>query len=116
MIEKICEVLKEYADQKPGEGISTLQDLLELADTCKGIDHPIRVDSYLNESELLLPKHIKSNLEEIASILSHLTNHLTKSEHISKYYRQFTEKYGTTRLVPIKELISPTMGLDVPSC
>lgn len=114
LLKKISEGIAAYIDRSLGSGISQLQDLFECANLCKGVEHPLHVDSFVKDSKAKLSQTIQSILEEVASLLFHLTHHFSRNEHISKYHKQFLEKYGTTCLVPIEELVSPTFGLGMP--
>lgn len=67
----------------------------------EGLPPPdLQVDSYYAENRANLPCHIKERLEEAAFILT-LQSGL--KARLGEYHKQFLEKYGTTRLVPLPE-------------
>lgn len=113
--DEIANLLVNYENQKPGEGLAALEKILTTMKLEAKTTNLLQVDSYLDPCPLTLSNSIKEQLEELAEVLvkiSYILLHKQDS-HLDRYYRRFIEKYGTYRLVTVEELINKNTGLGV---
>lgn len=109
------QLIDKYVQSSPGEGLSYLDSISAMATAEKKIDYPLQVVTFSKEQKKVSLSHsIQKTLEETADVLLLLTHQRSKLEHLNKYHRDFIEKYGTYRLIPVKEVISSIYGLGSP--
>lgn len=111
-LEKLRTSFENYENASFGSGLQYLKEVIQNLNDSKVIKHPIQVDTYRKEGVFHLPWHVKERVEEAASILWFFSSDESSSMH--EYQSQFLEKYGSSRLVPLLELIDPHFGLGFP--
>ncbi|MFD7643720.1 thiopeptide-type bacteriocin biosynthesis protein [Kitasatospora sp. NPDC059795] len=77
-------------------------------------DRPIHADLAL-DAEIVLPDHVRTELEQAVTALWRLSPPTTGPEHLRSYHREFVERYGTDSPVPLTELLDPDTGLGPPA-
>ncbi len=113
-LKELAGYIQAYENNSIGQGISLIETLIEKAGPWKTVEYPLQVDTYLNSDALHLNKKTKDLMEEIATVIYCLTRKVKQFNPIDEYHKQFLEKYGVTRLVPIQELTSSIFGLGFP--
>jgi lantibiotic biosynthesis protein len=113
-LDLLQQIFKKYTESRLGEGSSHIQIILDIAALGKKVEYPVQVVTHLKKQKAFLCQRIQKNLEEGADALFLLTHQQPRLEHLNNYHRDFHEKYGMNRLVPIKELVSPISGLGIP--
>jgi lantibiotic biosynthesis protein len=114
-LKNISGAFEEYKDSKIGQGIPSLEKLLETLDAIEKVDYPVHVDTALHNSNIKLNQRIQNEICEVASALWLLAYEGTKSQKVEtkfgKFKLEFQEKYGIGRLVPLLELIDDIKGM-----
>ena len=72
---------------------------------------PLQVDAVYRERDLQLSEKIGNEVSEALSLLWNLNASLFQSSRLTIYHHRFIEKYGTSRTVPLLELLSEEKGL-----
>ncbi|MFG2532409.1 lantibiotic dehydratase [Streptomyces sp. NPDC048516] len=73
-------------------------------------EHLVQVDLAL-DAEVRLPPAVGAEAERAAHLLWRLSDDVPSLQ----YHRDFLERYGEDRAVPVKELLDPDVGLGVPA-
>lgn len=107
--EELITSFKKYESTPIGKGLDPLREVLRNVDSRKEVKHALQVNAYRKEGIFRLPRSMKERIEETVSLLFHLSNE--NNDQLNPYYKQFQEKYGMHRLVPLLELIDPHCGL-----
>ncbi|MEU5435983.1 lantibiotic dehydratase [Streptomyces sp. NPDC020719] len=98
----------------PGEraaALSALEDRLRaLADT----ERPLHVDLALG-ARVRLPRTVADEAARAVDVLWRLAPHGRGVPHLRPYHREFLERYGVDRVVPLAELLDDTVGLGAPA-
>lgn len=114
LLELFFETIEKYKKTPVGDGLPLIENLSALIKSLKHVEYPLQIDSYLKANEFQLHEQLKPLLEEVATIIFSLTHQKNNLKHLMDYHKNFIEKYGTNRLIPISDLISPIKGLDLP--
>ncbi|OLZ65590.1 hypothetical protein AV521_31620 [Streptomyces sp. IMTB 2501] len=77
-------------------------------------EHLVQVDLAL-DAEVCLPPSVGAEAERAAHLLWRLSDDVPSTAPLIQYHRDFLERYGEDRAVPVKELLDPDMGLGVPA-
>ena len=115
ILKELSYCFQAYEEKPFGEGIPSIEKIFDMVSNWKSVEYPVHVDSYCKQGTAALNKNMKGLFEEIADILFLFSHERFKTSPLSQYHKQFLEKYGTSRLVPVIELISPVKGLGLPS-
>jgi len=111
-IKDISYDIQKYNQTSLGSGEKLLDAIQENMKNLTTSSYYLQVDSSLKSHQLHLNKKIAEDLQEVAEILWKLT---PESESpLQSYFNKFLDKYGTERLIPIKELINEESGLGIP--
>lgn len=110
-VHAILEQMSAYDKVPLGKGE---QALLQLQQNMKNLAHAsscIQVDLGYKHSSVFLSKKVANELSRSLELLWRICSHLKKNKRISRYHALFVEKYGTSRTVPLLELLSEEKGL-----
>ncbi|MFJ2739167.1 lantibiotic dehydratase [Streptomyces sp. NPDC087440] len=102
--------LDAYVRTPLGEGHGAWREVLETAGDTGG--HAVQVDLRL-EGTVELSREVARELEHAATALWRLA--LPGRGRLTAYHRDFVERYGLGRHVPVKELLDPDIGLGAPA-
>lgn len=108
--QNLAEKIETYDKMPFGKGEAALCDLQKEIGLKFTSTSPLQVDAYYKE-EFALPLQISSDLQEIAELFWKFSS---KKHPLSSFHRQFLDKYGVARLVPLFELLSEEEGLGIP--
>lgn len=75
---------------------------------------PIQVDAYSKENAIALPELVGKELSQATTALWHISRSFTKEHFLRSYHEKFAEKYGTTRIIPLLELLNEDCGFSIP--
>lgn len=75
---------------------------------------PLAVDLLL-DCAVTLPHQVAHEMERAASALLRLTRHPTGEAAWRDYHSAFVDKYGTSTLVPLADVLDPDAGLGYPA-
>ncbi len=106
-------MLTEYAQAPLGSGRTGWLRLTAAMRGLQDADSPVQVDLRL-DADVVLPHAVAHEVETAASILWRLSNPRSGMDRMRGYHRDFLERYGTNRGVPIKEVLDPDIGLGPP--
>ncbi|WP_460523231.1 lantibiotic dehydratase [Flindersiella endophytica] len=67
------------------------------------------------DAEVTLPVPVAAEVERAATILTRLAPPDQTPAYLRHYHLAFLERYGTTQLIPLLELLDPVSGLDAPA-
>ncbi|WP_242401391.1 lantibiotic dehydratase [Brevibacillus laterosporus] len=114
-LKKIQKDIKRYDELPIGEGIQIFQQLLVRMKTLKASDMPIQIDLRLASNQVCMNKKIGEEVAKAAECLWRLSFPQRGLPHLWSYHKDFLERYGTAREVPILELLSDEYGLGPPA-
>ncbi|MFJ8740823.1 lantibiotic dehydratase [Embleya sp. NPDC127516] len=107
--------VREYEKARPGEGTAPWRRLMALVDPHTDAAHPpVQVDLRM-DAELTLPRTVAEEAGSYAGAMWALSDAWVTHEHMRDYRNRFVERYGTTRTVPLAELVDPHRGLGFPT-
>ncbi|MFC5828151.1 lantibiotic dehydratase [Nonomuraea insulae] len=113
-IEQVSDALRAYAAPRPGEGLAAWKELLRATRHVRPEHHAPHVDLKL-DVDVRLPREVAAEFERAAATLTRITPPGQGGEHLHGYLAEFITRYGTERLVPVKELLDPEFGLGGPA-
>ncbi|OZM75130.1 hypothetical protein CFN78_02905 [Amycolatopsis antarctica] len=106
------------ASLRRAEGASADQaDVIDLASRMRGLypcDRPVHLDLRL-DAEIRLPREVTDEAARAAEVLWRLAPGHRHPARLHDYHQDFLERYGVDRLVPLGELLDPTIGLGPPA-
>ncbi|MEV0385753.1 lantibiotic dehydratase [Nonomuraea sp. NPDC050643] len=109
-----AEALRAYAAAPAGAGSHAWRAAVTAADEARPGHHAPHVDLRL-DADVRLPREVTAELERMGRTLVRITPPGQGTEHLRAYHDEFLDKYGTGRLVPLKELLDPELGLGGPA-
>lgn len=93
------------------EHIKNIEEGMKKASTSNNL---LQIDSVCKNHCLTLPRGVAKELQESVEVLWKLSPDEKESSHLREYHSKFLDKYGTERLVSIKELLNEDAGLGLP--
>ncbi|MFI6586239.1 lantibiotic dehydratase [Embleya sp. NPDC050493] len=107
--------VREYEKARPGEGTEPWHRLMALVDPhADAARPPVQVDLRM-DAEVTLPRAVGEEASAYADAMWTLSDAWVTHEHMRDYRNRFIERYGTTRTVPLAELVDPHRGLGFPT-
>ncbi|EIF2122595.1 lantibiotic dehydratase [Listeria monocytogenes] len=110
----LIRLVREYDQLQIGEGIQKYQDIIEFMSEKISVKNYLQVDFSYPNDKFLVPSDITNRVGEISHILWKLSTQGIGFSHIRDYYIDFIEQYGTSRDVPLLELVNSETGLGYP--
>lgn len=92
------------------ERVAALTAARDLCDTIARHEGPITVD-VVADADIRLPARLLAEAADVAGLLWSITPTETT---LDPYHARFVEKYGTSRRVPLLEVVDPVVGLGDP--
>lgn len=90
-------LIQQYEKCAPGEGVSYLEKMPQAL---------VHVDAYIDKKDFQLDSSIKQTIQKCVSLLWQCSvEDKSVPTKMAAFRSQFLEKYGTTRLIPLHELI-----------
>jgi lantibiotic biosynthesis protein len=112
---KVRELINTYNQLPLGEGLSLYSDLISQMRHIYEVTTPLQVDFSLNATDLTIGEKVGEDISKAAQILWSIADEGVGFPHLQKYHVDFLEKYGTSREVPLLELLSEELGLGAPA-
>lgn len=112
---KVKDLILVYDQLQLGKGLSIYNDLILLMKGIYEVSTPLQVDFALNMHDLAIGKNVANDVSKAAQVLWSIADSGVGFPHLQKYHIEFLEKYGTTREVPLVELLSEELGLGAPA-
>ncbi|MFB6719264.1 lantibiotic dehydratase [Kribbella sp. NPDC056345] len=75
---------------------------------------PVQVDLRM-DADVVLPAAIADDAARIAEVLWRLAPHGEALPNLKAFHQEFLERYGVDRVVPVRQLLDPHLGLGAPS-
>ncbi|GAB2806804.1 lantibiotic dehydratase [Actinoallomurus bryophytorum] len=113
-LEETGAALDAYARTPVGGGLPAWNEVLRVTRRLGEKQHAPHVDLRLDD-EITLPWAVAEEVESTAAILTRITPPDRAVPHMRAYHDDFVDRYGTGRLVPVKELLDPEAGLGTPA-
>ncbi|MGI5120650.1 lantibiotic dehydratase [Marinactinospora thermotolerans] len=119
-VREVARLLDAYAATAPGEGGERWRDAVTAMRRMRSADlpgdrPPIQVDLRL-DVDFRLPEEVAVEAARAADVLWRLAPAgAAHTPQLADYHRAFLDRYGIGRLVPVRELLDPHLGLGVPA-
>ncbi|MFI6845071.1 lantibiotic dehydratase [Kitasatospora sp. NBC_00085] len=110
----VRDALRAYGAAAPGEDADALRSAVDRMRTLQAADRPVHVDLAV-DARVRLPTEVAREAERAADLLWRLAPGTGEPAHLRQYHAEFLERYGVGRLVPLKELLDPDVGLGAPA-
>ncbi|MDJ0466233.1 lantibiotic dehydratase [Streptomyces sp. H27-C3] len=104
------ETMAEYAAAEVGRDPQRPRDIVRHMRQFHDSAHPLHVDVAVDAS-ITLPRAVSNEVGIAAGALWGITPHAEWFPGLDAYLERFLERYGTTQLVPLTELLDPERGL-----
>jgi lantibiotic biosynthesis protein len=115
LAKKFSEKINQYSKIPLGEGCAALQELFQEMNHFADCEvTPLQVDSYNSTDLVQVNDRIASDLAEGAEVLWKISYWKKDLSLLKEYHEKFLNKYGSSRLVPLKELVDEGVGLGLP--
>ncbi|PSL55931.1 lantibiotic biosynthesis dehydratase-like protein [Saccharothrix carnea] len=106
--------LARYAALPLGQGRAALTAVCERMRALAPGDRPVQVDLAL-DADVVLPRAVADEAERVAELLWRLSPRQPATASLRQYHNDFLERYGQGRLVGLRELPDPDIGLGAPA-
>ncbi|KPC60759.1 lantibiotic dehydratase [Streptomyces chattanoogensis] len=121
-ISELRAIARELGEQsegiKPSAGDSAWrpgwESLIHRMGRLRKQDRLVQVDLAL-DAEVCIPPAVGAEAERAAHLLWRLSDDTPSTAPMVRYHRDFLERYGVDRAVPVKELLDPDIGLGAPA-
>lgn len=110
-LKHVGNIIEQYQSTTIGEGILSLRNCMESMKEGVEVGTKLQVDSFYNKNRPILPKTIANAAIDTVNLYATLSRKNHHKEILKSYHEKFLEKYGTHRIVPILEVLSPEQGL-----
>ncbi|MBD0744956.1 lantibiotic dehydratase [Streptomyces sp. CBMA152] len=97
-----------------GERAAALSALEDRIHELAGTERPLHVDLALG-AQVRLPQTVADEAARAVDVLWRLAPHGRGVPHLRSFHREFLERYGLDRVVPLTELLDDTVGLGAPA-
>lgn len=114
LLKNIISQIAVYNQLPLGQGETLLEETQDKMKKMTPSTNLLQVDIAYNEHEIGLPNIVAKELEETIEIGWKLSLNNQSAANLKTYHSKFLDKYGTTRLVPLLELLNEDTGLGVP--
>ncbi|MEV0279768.1 lantibiotic dehydratase [Streptomyces sp. NPDC050610] len=114
VLDDIVHSLADYAAAPLGQGQDAWRDVVSRMRRLRSAQRGVQVDLALDAS-VRLPRAVAVEAERAADLLWRLAPASSGSSALDQYHREFVERYGTGRAVPVTELLDPEAGLGAPA-
>lgn len=114
----LCEIqnrIKEYDALPIGQGLEKYLDLNKKMENIVPSRSQVQVDMRLASQSIKLNRQVGEEVAKAAELLWRLSLPQRGVSHLKNYHRDFLEKYGTRREIPVLELLNEETGLGAPS-
>ena len=112
-LEKINELINEYNGTEVGKGVTLYNRIISLMEEINTENNYIQVDM-VGQYNIELNNSIKEEISNALNFLISLSSEQYKPNYLLEYEDKFVEKYGTSTLVKLKDLLDEQKGLGAP--
>ncbi|GGK27755.1 lantibiotic dehydratase [Streptomyces camponoticapitis] len=103
-----------YVAQPLGQGRAALTEVRERMRRMSPGEGLVQVDLAL-DADVALPRVVAAEAERVATLLWRLAPRQRGTAELRQYHDDFLERYGQGRLVALKDLLNPDIGLGAPA-
>jgi lantibiotic biosynthesis protein len=103
----------EFDEQRAGSRTTILASLETRMRALHCAERTLHTDLAL-DADVRLPPAVKDEIARAAEVLWHMTSVPPGKPYLRAYHKSFLARYGTDRLVPLPEVLSPGTGLGIP--
>lgn len=107
--------MNQYDGLPIGTGIQDFQELITRMKALEASVMPVQVDLHIGTSKVSLHNGIGEEVAKAVECLWRLSLPQRGASHLRSYHKDFLEKYGTSREIPVLELLSDEVGLGAPA-
>ncbi|MET9026153.1 lantibiotic dehydratase [Nocardia sp. NPDC004168] len=106
---------RRSSDRLPlGPGTARLIETADLAREFHAHETPLHIDTAL-DVEVQLPDDVRTEVERAAALMWRMSTPKLGLAALRDYHEKFLERYGTDRIIGIRELLDPARGLGAPA-
>ena len=114
-LQAVLTLAKTYDEQPIGQGIATFQALYEATEVPDSKIHStLEVDMATALEARTFSADVADELARAAEVLLRTSTYGPQFSHLTAYRREFVERYGESREVPVLELLDEDIGLGPP--
>ncbi|MGW8398013.1 lantibiotic dehydratase [Streptomyces lydicus] len=113
-LQAVVEGLTDYEARELGQGTAVLDAVRSRMRRMHATDRLVHVDLAL-DADVRIPASVALEAERAAELLWRLTPASPESSPMTAFRSDFVERYGPGRVVPVKALLDPDIGLGVPA-
>ncbi|MFD8984405.1 lantibiotic dehydratase [Streptomyces sp. NPDC059564] len=113
---RIARLIAAYERTALGEGLLAWQTAVrEMRDVAPSDKWPPLHVVLAMDAEVAVPATVLREAETAAAALWRLSPSTRGPRNLTQYHKEFLERYGIERLVPVTELLDPVLGLGAPA-
>ncbi|NNM43121.1 MAG: lantibiotic dehydratase [Chlamydiae bacterium] len=113
-LKEIASQIEKYNETPVGQGEKLFQEIQDRMKEVVASPNLLQVDTGYFGKEISLPSSLAEELSDSAEILWRLSCTSPYPALLSSYHAKFLEKYGSSRTVPLLELLDEERGLGIP--
>ncbi len=114
-LQAVLTLAETYDEQPVGQGIATFQALYEATEVPDSKIHStLEVDVATALEARTFSKEVAGELAQAAEAMLRISTYGPQFPHLAAYRREFIERYGEGREVPVLELLDEDIGLGPP--
>lgn len=106
--------LRDVGPTAPARAATVLASIASRMTSLSPGRHPLHTDLVM-AMRVNLPRSVQADLEAAATVLWRLSPGPAGARSLRSYHRDFLDRYGMQRLVPVTDLLDPVRGLGVPA-
>ncbi|GII79999.1 lantibiotic dehydratase [Sphaerisporangium rufum] len=113
-LREVAAAVDAYAAAPAGGGLPAWRELTAATSRLRAEHRSPHVDLRC-DADVRLPDAVAAEFAALGALLARLTPPGTGTAALRAYHDEFLERYGTARLVPVRELLDPELGLGLPA-
>ncbi|KPK32921.1 MAG: hypothetical protein AMS24_02790 [Chlamydiae bacterium SM23_39] len=114
-LHRLLKEIENYSEISLGKGVIQLKELFTKMNKVSNSGFtPLQIDSAYPSNLLTLNKKISNELSEVSEILWKLSFWKKDLNPLKSYHSEFLNKYGSSRIVNLKEVLNEDLGLGIP--
>lgn len=114
-LQEISFMIDMYDRTLLGEGEELYRNIIKKMKKIAESKNYLQVDLKIQKDEVVLPISIKEEVEKAAEVLWKISDNEYGLSHFLEYRNDFIKKYGSSREVPLLELLDDEIGLGSPA-
>lgn len=115
ILNNIKNKINQYDTLSLGEGTSFYLDLVNEMKEINNVKNPLQVDMSISTQKATINSNVGKEVAEAAECLLRLSTFDKESTPLNEYRKEFLERYGYAREIPILDLLDEEEGLGSPA-